>query len=183
MNEIEKVIKSRRSVFPVEFSDEIVPPEALKRIVESAAYAPNHGKTEPWRFAIFHEEEKEKLANELDRLYKKITPAEQFNEEKMVKTRIKLRQASFVITIVVNESGRVPAWEEVCATAMAVQNMWLTATSLGYGGYWSSPGTIHHLNEFLNLKENQKCIGLFYLGKPSEPFQLREKEIAEHILF
>lgn len=31
-----------------------------------------------------------------------------------------------------------PEWEEMCAVACAVQNMYLMATSLGVAGYWSS---------------------------------------------
>jgi hypothetical protein len=48
---------------------------------------------------------------------------------------------------------------------MAVQNMYLTATANEVGCYWSSSGMIKHLDEFLGLQENQKCYGLFYLGK------------------
>jgi len=32
------------------------------------------------------------------------------------------------------------------------------------GCYWSSPSMIKHIGPFLNLSENQKCIGLFYMG-------------------
>ena len=70
-----------------------------------------------------------------------------------------------IFTISVNFSGLLPEWEEIAATAMAVQNMYLTATAYEVGCYWSTPGMINHLREFLQLEENQKCIGLFYLGK------------------
>ena len=33
---------------------------------------------------------------------------------------------------------RMPEWEELAATAAAVQNMHLMATSLGAAGYWTS---------------------------------------------
>jgi len=47
---------------------------------------------------------------------------------------------------------------------MAVQNIWLTCETLGIGTYWSSPGTFIKENTFLNLKEEEHCLGLMYLG-------------------
>lgn len=59
----------------------------------------------------------------------------------------------------------VPEWEEIAATAMAVQNMWLCCTELGIGGYWSSPALIDHMGPFLKLNEGERCLGFFYMGK------------------
>jgi nitroreductase len=58
----------------------------------------------------------------------------------------------------------VPEWEEIAATAMAVQNMYLTCTANNVGCYWSSPGMINYLGEFLNLKKTKNAM-VFYLGK------------------
>ncbi|NNC33646.1 MAG: nitroreductase, partial [Croceitalea sp.] len=55
-------------------------------------------------------------------------------------------------------------WEELAATAMAVQNMWLVATELNLGSYWSSPGLIAYMDDFFDLKEGEKCLGFFYVG-------------------
>ena len=65
--------------------------------------------------------------------------------------------------------NRVPEWEEIAATAMAVQNMWLVATELGIGAYWSSPGLINYFGEFLNLAQGERCLGFFYMGYPESP--------------
>ena len=63
-----------------------------------------------------------------------------------------------------DEKERVPEWEEIAATAMAVQNMWLMTTELGLGGYWSSPSLIEQMPKFLPMKEEEKCLGFFYVG-------------------
>lgn len=50
---------------------------------------------------------------------------------------------------------------------MAVQNMWLyLASTEKYGGYWSTPSYAmgNHLKKYLNLEENERCLGLFYIG-------------------
>jgi nitroreductase len=59
----------------------------------------------------------------------------------------------------------LPEWEEIAAMAMAVQNMWLCCTEMGIGCYWSSPGLIQYMDEFFDLKEGEKCMGFFYMGR------------------
>src|SRR5699024_11053288 len=105
-----------------------------------------------------------KLGAELARIYQEITSEKEYNPKKAEKTKEKATSANVAFAIIVHYSGRVPEWEELAATACAVQNMWLAAHSLGIGSYWSSPQTIQHLDGFLDLDENQKCIGLFYMG-------------------
>ena len=59
---------------------------------------------------------------------------------------------------------KVPEWEELAAVSCAVENMWLTATALEVGAYWSTPGNLTALEQFLQLEPNQKCVGLFFMG-------------------
>tara|TARA_B100001741_G_C16363163_1_gene509653 strand:+ start:27 stop:296 length:270 start_codon:yes stop_codon:yes gene_type:complete len=59
----------------------------------------------------------------------------------------------------------IPEWEEIAATAMAVQNIWLSCIDSNIGGYWSTPKSINNLSLFLKLKKNERCLGLFYLGQ------------------
>jgi nitroreductase len=59
--------------------------------------------------------------------------------------------------------------EEIEAVACAIQNMHLTCTAMGLGGFWATPKLIYTsaMNEFLNLGEKDKCLGLFYIGYPA----------------
>lgn len=162
---LKEIIESRKSIFPRDYSGEEIEPQILNEILSSANFAPNHKKTRPWRFKIFRNEEKNQLGEKLAEIYKSTTSSETFLEKKFIDISEKIKKSDAIITICVNFSGLVPEWEEIAATSMAVQNMYLTATANEVGCYWSSPGTIKHLDEFLGLQENQKCYGLFYLGK------------------
>ncbi|WP_407478348.1 nitroreductase family protein [Elizabethkingia meningoseptica] len=161
---LEKIIKSRRSIFPKDYTTEQIPQEVLDKILESANYAPSHKKTNPWRFRVFQGIEKTELGETLAGLYKATTAPETFLEKKYLDIADKVSKANTVVSIVANFSGKVPEWEEVAATAMAVQNMYLMATACNVGCYWSSPGMIHHVDDYLQLEENEKCLGFFYLG-------------------
>ena len=162
---LKNIIETRRSIFPKSYSTEEINEEVLNEILNSANFAPNHKRTKPWRLKVFGGEEKDLLGAKLAEIYKKTTHSQTFLEKKYVDISDKVAMSNAIVTICVNFSGLVPEWEEIAATAMAVQNMYLTASAHDVGCYWSTPGMINHLGDFLQLAENQKCIGLFYLGK------------------
>ena len=162
---LKEIIESRRSIFPKDYTGEEIEQKILDEILRSATFAPNHKRTKPWRFKIFKGEEKSRLGEKLAEIYKNTVAPQHFLEKKYLSISEKAAEANVIVTISVNFSGLLPEWEEIAATAMAVQNMYLTCTAHGIGSYWSSPGMIKHLDEFLNLEENQKCYGLFYIGK------------------
>ncbi|MDQ1160962.1 nitroreductase [Chryseobacterium sp. SORGH_AS 447] len=161
---LKEIIEKRRSIFPKDYTDAELPQETLDEILHSATLAPNHKRTKPWRFKTFRGEEKAKLASEMQAIYKATQPEQMFLEKKYNDIGFKINKADAVISIVVNFSGLVPEWEEIAAVSMAVQNMYLTCTANEIGCYWSSPKLVDHLKESLTIEENQKCLGLFYLG-------------------
>ncbi|SEG41657.1 Nitroreductase [Halpernia humi] len=168
MEEIEilkKIIENRKSYYPKDFLQEEIDEEIIDQILYSAQFAPNHKKTKPWRFKIFQNLDKDVLGEEMAELYKNGTTKENFLEKKYLEIQEKVKKSAAVIAISVNFSGLLPEWEEIAATAMAVQNMYLTCTALQIGCYWSTPAVKDELGKFLELEENQKCIGLFYVGK------------------
>ena len=85
---------------------------------------------------------------------------------KLKKLRENPQKASAIIVICMqrNQKDLLPEWEEIAATAMAVQNMWLCSTELGIGSYWSSPGVISQMHRFFDLEHGERCLGLFYMG-------------------
>jgi len=97
-------------------------------------------------------------------LFNHATAEHQFLQKKYDDIGFKASKANIIITIVVEFSGLVPDWEEVAATSMAVQNMYLTCTAHRIGCYWSSPKLVNHLQDSLKIDSNQQCLGLFYMG-------------------
>ncbi|UOV00097.1 nitroreductase [Chryseobacterium daecheongense] len=162
---LKQIIEQRRSIFPKDYSENEIPQEVIDEILHSASLAPNHKRTKPWRFKIFKGEEKAALASEMQAIYKATQPEQLFLEKKYQDIGFKINKADVVVSIVVNFSGMVPEWEEIAAVSMAVQNMYLTCTANGIGCYWSSPKLVDHLKDSLQIEENQKCLGLFYMGE------------------
>jgi nitroreductase len=177
---VNELIQKRRSVYPISYIDKPIPKEIIEQILENANWAPNHRQTEPWRFIVFRGEGRKRLSEYLGNYYKENTPADKYVEGKYQKTLEKPMQSSCVIAICMqrDEAERVPEWEEIAATAAAVQNMYLTCTAYGIGCYWSSPKSIIEGSEFLKLEKGQRCLGLFYMGYHNqEHFRPRRKPV------
>lgn len=167
---LSKTIKERRSIFPPSYKLQEISDEVINDLLENANCAPTHRKTEPWRFRVMKGKALERLSQYLGDFYRENTPEEEFSDFKFKKTKKKALQCGCVIAICMKRdpTGSVPEWEEIAAVACAVQNMWLSCTSLNIGSYWSSPKAIYTMNEFLELEEEERCLGLFYMGYQKE---------------
>ncbi len=176
---ISSIIRSRRSIKPVDMDpDRAVERTLLMGLLEDANHAPTHGLTEPWRFHVFTGPSRGELAQSMARLYQETTPAQEFREEKMRKMSENPKLAGAVLAIGMARLGgaKVPELEEIEAVACAVQNLALSATAAGLGGYWSSPPLVYtrQFADWLGLGPEDRCLGLFYLGWPRQGFRLPE---------
>ncbi|RMA66395.1 nitroreductase family protein [Ulvibacter antarcticus] len=162
---ISEAIKNRRAVFPVQYNNDAISKEEIKEILEAANWAPTHRRTEPWRFKVILGETKGELAGFLAKTYKEKT--ENFSEFKFQKYLNNPRKAACIIAICMQRDAKqaIPEWEEIAATAMAVQNMWLMAHELKIGAYWGSPGIVKYMDQFFEMADDERCLGFFYMGK------------------
>ena len=163
-----KVIKSRRSIMPNQYNDLNVSDEEINLILEAANWAPTHKKTEPWRFKVLKNKTKNDLGKFLAEKYK--DENNNFSKFKYNNLIEKAKSSSIVILICMQRDPikSIPEWEEIASVSMSVQNMWLMATSLNIGSYWSSPKLISSIGKFTPLGKGEKCLGIFYMGKYDE---------------
>ena len=57
-NLLKHIIKSRKSTFPADYTQEPIAQEIIDDLLDVATYAPNHKKTLPWRLKAFRGDEK-----------------------------------------------------------------------------------------------------------------------------
>lgn len=185
LSEITEVIRERRTIYPEQYSERQVHKEQIDLILNNALWAPTHGNTQPWRFKVFMEEGREKLSSFLAETYLKLTPEEAQNDQKLAKLLTRPKMASAVIAVCMERQAeeKILELEEVEAVACAVQNMHLTCTAYGLGGFWASPKLIYtpDMNEFLGLGEKDKCLGLFYIGYPSIDWPKAHRKPLEYV--
>lgn len=180
-SKISKIIRTRRSIYADEFVKQNIPDELLNEILINATYAPTHKMTEPWRFIVFKDSYLEKLGAFLAEYYKEFY-YQKFSAETAVEKYNLLKEyplnSACVIGVVMVRNHKIdlPEWEEIAAVSSAVQNIALTCTANNIGSYWStSAGAIDYLKQF-NLAENEKSLGLIYVGYYPEDIEPSTKK-------
>jgi len=177
--ELIDLIKSRRSIGAVEEKD--VPDEVIAELLEAATWAPNHKKTEPWKFRVVKGDGRVKLGNEMARIMEEKTKglSEEEAQKKIEKARKGPLRAPVLIIMAASPSGKVPEIEEVVATGCGMQNLLLLATEKGLATI-ARTGDIAYepeLNEYLQLEENDKIIALVYVGYPKHEFHIKAERV------
>jgi len=170
MNKAETVlenIKLRRTIKPKEFLPVTISDEIIEDILESANWAPNHGRTEPWRLTVFTGLGIEKYVEIIKKVFAE-TPDHLKKPEKLAKWTGNAPFASHIIAFGLKRTPNcaLPHVEEVCAVACAAQNMMLTATAHNVASYWSS-GIAHMPTaaaEFGLDGEEDQMLGFLHLG-------------------
>lgn len=185
LSEINELIRQRRTIYPEQFSTRKVHKEQIELILNNALWAPTHGNTQPWRFKVFMEDGRQRLADFLSSTYLKLTPEDQQNDKKLAKLLTRPMMASAVIAVCMerDKTEKIAELEEIEAVACAIQNMHLTCTAYGIGGFWATPKLIYTpaMNEFLGLGEKDKCLGLFYIGYTNEEWPKAHRKPLEYV--
>lgn len=187
--EISRLIKSRRSIYPAQYSEEIIKKDIIEEILESANWAPSHKLSEPWRFTVFSGLGLGKLGDFMSELYQEVATAKgSFDEGKFQKLKSKPLMASHVISIGMKRDTkeRIPEIEEVEAVACAVQNMQLTATAHGIGCYWGTGGVTYfeQAKSFFSLNAKDKLLGFLFLGYPKSKWPTsKRKPIQDKVIW
>ena len=152
-------------------------------MLRSANWAPTHDMTEPWRFFVYTGDSRRELGKRLAQIYQDITPPAAFKAAKADKLAANAQRSSHLIVIAMKRqaSEKIPEIEEVQAVACAVQNLHLTATAFGVGGYWSSGKAIcsRQLADDLGLADKDRVLGLFYVGAPEGAWPAGERTPIE----
>ena len=170
---IDEAIQQRRSR-PC-LTDEPVSVPLIEHLIHLATYAPQHKKTNPWRFAVFDAAGKAILAK-----------AWAAGTDKTIDfTQEKVDRAPVIIAVwcAAGRSGKtLPVWEEEAAVAAAIQNMLLAATAAGLAGFWRS-GSVGNVPEVQGLlagfdaTQGDRVMGFLHLGWPDAAKPVPERDI------
>lgn len=151
------------------FSAQVPPREVIERIIEAATWAPNHRRTEPWRFFVLAGEERarfgEQLAAEI--------AANGGPERRIESTRTKPLRSPIVLVVAQHGTPDNPELdhEDYAACACATENLLLAAHAEGLATKWSTgemavqPAAF----DYLGLAPADRIVGYIYLGYAAEP--------------
>lgn len=169
--EVNELIRLRRSVFPKDYTGEKVDDRVVHQMLENANWAPTHKLTEPWRFIVFTGDGLKTLASFQGECYKQVTQETgTFDQKKYEGLKLKPLESSHIIAVGMkrDEKKSVPEWEEMGAVFCAIENMYLTATAYGIGCYLSTGGitNFQEAKSFFGLAIEDKLLGFIHIGIP-----------------
>jgi nitroreductase len=152
----------------------------LTQLLEAAVRAPDHGRLAPWRFVVLRGAAREVLADamEQDLLARK---PEATAEERTAERNKPLRSPLLVVVAAaVREHPKVPAIEQITATAAAVQNLWTQAQALGFGMMWKTGPAAYSLRvkAALGFATEDTIVGILHLGTPAVAGTARAPDLS-----
>jgi nitroreductase len=167
------LVRNRRSVFPDQFiPGKKVDDTIIRQILINATWAPNHGRQEPWQFTVFTNGGLKKFATFQSEFYKE-EAGELFKEMTYQKLLNNPLKASHIVAIGMKRTNNknIPEVEDIAAVACAVQNIYLSVTAYGLGGYWTTGGVTYNekAKSFFGLDEADRLLGFFYIGHVAIP--------------
>jgi len=177
--ELLQIIKSRRNT--KHFSDKKVDKSYIDMILESAVWAPNHRSTEPWRFVVITKSSpiKENISNGLISLQEDNQKKLNNNQKKEILLGVERTPFYIFVFTEISENPEISE-ENYGAVCCAIQNMQLTATSVGLGVGWSTGkiSKIYNLNNILGVDDSLKIVGVLSIGYPYSQSKKTRKDYS-----
>lgn len=149
--EVFHCIRKRREIR--DYLEKPIPPEALKKILESGRLAPSSKNTQPWHFIVIRKKETLRKISQL-------TP-----------TGEHIGRAPLAIALFM-ENAKLPEVDG----ARAMQNMMLAAWELGVGSCWVTNFDETAVKQALGVPNHLKLITVAPFGYPVEPRTTRKKK-------
>ncbi len=169
---LQDIIQHRRSCKPALMNGKKIDDAIIQQLLELANWAPTHAHTEPWRFIVFAKNAAQQFCKEHAALYKENVAAEKFETAKYEKILHNGDHCSHIIAVYMKRGSnpKISVTEEISATAAAVQNILLGASTLNIAALWSTGGLTYHaaMKKYFNLQDEDHMIGLIYLGYSDE---------------
>lgn len=150
------------------FAPQQPPRETVARIIEAATWAPNHHRTEPWRFFVLAGEERARFAEHLAaELVANGAPARAVEG-----ARTKPLRSPVLIVVAQRGNPERPERdrEDYAACACATENLLLAAHAEGLAAKWSTGEMAEQpaAFEFLGLAPSDRIVAYVYLGYPAD---------------
>jgi nitroreductase len=159
-----QLLKSRRSVKPLELGGPPPTSEQIDMLLAIASRVPDHGKLAPWRFIVFSGEAR--LAADA-------------TQEQLAFERNRLARAPLVIAVVSRAAAhvKIPEWEQELSAGASAMSLVIAAHAMGFAASWITEWYAYdrRVLDALGLAANERIAGFVHIGRPAKPPEERER--------
>jgi nitroreductase len=172
-------MQSRRSI--KRFAAREVTREEIETLLAHATLAPNHRLTQPWRFYVLGPGARYAygLALGARKARKLEDPAAGAALRETVGAEHRALPAMIAVAVVSHENPET-AEEDYAAAMMAVQNICLTAVTLGLGTHIKTGAIMNDpaARAAVGVPDSQRIVAVVNVGEPSEEVPAKKREPA-----
>jgi nitroreductase len=179
-----ELLKTRRSVKPIELSGPGPTASEVDAMLTIASRVPDHGKLAPWRFIVFEGNARSAAGEAIASVFRADHPdatADQIDFEGK-----RLARAPLVIAVV-SRAGphvKIPEWEQQLSAGASAMSLVFAAHAMGYAASWITEWYAYdrRVLDFLGLAANERIAGFVHIGRSAKPPDDRERPDLEAIV-
>jgi nitroreductase len=161
-----ELLKTRRSVKPMELRAPGPTAAELDTLLTIASRVPDHGKLNPWRFIVFEGPARLKASEKIAEIFAQKNP--QATQEQIAFESNRLGRAPLVIAVVsrAGPHAKIPEWEQLLSSGAAAMNLVIAANALGFAASWLTEWYAYDRQVLgaLGLAPNEKIAGFVHIG-------------------
>ncbi len=175
---VSHVLRSRRTIGA--FRNDPVDPAIVLQAIELACWAPNHRKTEPWRFSLIGPETQQRIVD----LNGDLVAAKKGPEAAAAKRKQWAAVPGWLAITCLRSDDPLLMEEDYAACCCAVQNLQLFLWSRGIGAKWSTGDATRHAEFYRLLQIDpilERTVGLIWYGVPDVVPDQTRRPVAEVI--
>src|SRR5690349_8411020 len=179
-----ELLKTRRSVKPIELAGPAPTPSEIDTLLRIASRVPDHGKLAPWRFILFESDARTAAGDVIASVFRADhadATADQLDFE-----RKRLARAPLVIAVV-SRAGphvKIPEWEQQLSAGAATMSLVFAAHAMGYAASWITEWYAYdrRVLDALGIAPHERVAGFVHIGRPVKPPEDRDRPKLDAIV-
>ncbi|MEM9955425.1 MAG: nitroreductase [Chloroflexota bacterium] len=178
------LLLKRRSLVAIKHTDPGPNEDELELILRCAIRVPDHAKLTPWRIQVLQGEARTRLGNTLADVYQEKNPDASEKQITFERDRLLRSPLVLVVSTKIEDTAKIPRWEQILSGGAVCQNILIAATALGYASQWLSEWYSYDakIKAELNIAESDEVLGFMYIGTASEKPKERARPELEDIV-
>lgn len=172
-----ELLKTRRSVKPIEMTGPGPDTRELETLLTIASRVPDHGKLAPWRFIVFEGDARMAAGEAIAGRFAETNA--QATADQLAFERNRLARAPLVIAVVSRAAPhvKIPEWEQQLSAGAAAMALVLAANALGFVASWITEWYAYDraVLDALGLGAHERMAGFVHIGRPRKPPEERDR--------
>ncbi|HEU4659548.1 MAG TPA: nitroreductase [Pseudolabrys sp.] len=167
MSDALQLLKTRRSVKPMELAGPGPSPEQIDMLLTIASRVPDHGKLAPWRFMVFEGDARRAAGEKIAAAYREDHPEATADQIEFERNR--LARAPLVIAVISRAAPhvKIPEWEQQLSAGAAAMNLVTATHALGFAASWITEWYAYdrRVLDALGLAAHERIAGFVHIGR------------------